>query len=248
MLLRREGWRSVCHIMVDEELTQRWVSFCKYHHRDVGDPNMPVNQEYPLNLDRPEIYAFLEDSAQPVFTDAMPTKTGYTQSSVASKQVGFFQSKLFWGIDEYYDVVEGEDLTAHPPNRGVVVGNFDIIVPQAQPVSISVIGVLLIQNGVSAQQKSTIEATFQAYSPADGDPVDYAISKMQTDPTIKSGMFLVLYTCSIQKTTAQPTEHKDELDVLLGLYSGSGVTGGVHPGPGGNPPWWQFRRGSRQLF
>jgi hypothetical protein len=202
---------------------------------------MPVPTSYSLNLDRPEVYAFLQDPAQTTWSEPDPTKAGYSKSGVPNIAVGTIINRdsgsppkpctLTWGIHEYYNVIEGKDDTAHPPNKGVVVSQFDVIIPVDQPVSITVFAVLFTKDGISQQAKTMIEAAFQQYDPTSGvDPNDFAYSKMPADHSITPSMFDVFYTCRVQKN-GNAIEHDDQLNKILGQYDGT-TQGIVFPFPG----------------
>src|SRR5437764_15062001 len=80
---------------------------------------LSIQQNYSPGLDRPEIYAFLVDPNQPTWTDAFPTRQGYSRPPTSSKLNGPpTVVPLIWAIRDYYDVI---DLSTGP--TGQVVGH-----------------------------------------------------------------------------------------------------------------------------
>lgn len=193
---------------------------------------MSVPLSYTPDLDRPEVYNFLQDNGNPGPWDApISTKAGYSISSQPKKPVGSFDQitpvvplQLFWAVQEWYEVIEGK-------SPGQVVGGFDIIVPWAQFVKIHISAVLQIKVGIPAPFVQQIELAFSDYQyPRDGDPNDYVVSKLGKNLSISRKMFSLDYTYTLERV-GKAVPHEQQKKALLDVYKDRG-NGSVVPGPG----------------
>ena len=174
---------------------------------------MSIQQDYKLNFDHKDVYAFLQDSARTRWDEPIPVRTGYTLSTIGEKLAGSTQPgmnvveqdedgntvnktltgplNLTWAAHEFYEVVEGYDPATS--NNGTVVGTFDVYVPMTQPVTVTIYSSLRNKTGISAQQKKEIEDAFKAYDYAtDGDALDYMAKKLASSASVKATMFDVV--------------------------------------------------------
>ncbi len=190
-----------------------------------------LQQGFSPNLDRKEVTTFLASVAQ-TWSDQPPRKPGYDLSLMPMKLAPPSPPlELAYAVSEKYEVVEGRTGA----NKGVVVGNFDVVVPVVQRVAMTVASALLVKTTATAAQKQAIEAAFQQYSyPLSGDPDDFIRARMAGDPTITKDLFVVAHTFSLDKGGNAAQRHDEQLNALLAQYDGS-AQGSVTEAPGGPP-------------
>src|SRR5262249_13355618 len=113
----------------------------------------PIQFDFSANLDRDEIYKFLDNSAMTTWEAPLALPKGYSQSSAAKKPVGL--------IDKYPDDIQSS-LRGQPvrlwwarqaqcraqqgTGTGQFVGTSEVTIPCSWQVNINVFAVLLIKN------------------------------------------------------------------------------------------------------
>lgn len=195
---------------------------------------MSVNTIASIDLNKPEIFAFLRNNAATSWDAPVTPPVGYVASAAPLKPSGTISEyaagkpiALIRSVREYYEVLEG-------PSPGQNVGNFDVVVPIERTVHVHVSAALFIQAGVTSTNATKIENVFGQYEyPRDGDPNQYVHEKLNENGSITADMFLVGSTYSVEKVGPDKI-WGGERERILDAFNGKG-DGSVIPGENMRP-------------
>jgi hypothetical protein len=194
----------------------------------------PIQFDFATDLDKDDIYKFLDNTATTKW-DAPPIViTNYTQSTAANpKPVGSIDKypdtaapplqgapiRLWWAVQKRCRVFEGA-------GKGQLVGTPKVVIPRSWQVTIQVFAVLFIYNDntvVTPTIKAKIENAFNAFqypNPQHEGPMEYLQRILSGDPTIKADYFSVVNTFSITKVSGS-LKAQDDVDLAArNLYGG----------------------------
>lgn len=198
--------------------------------------------ETEANLD------FVADQGQTTIRGPEPTRPGYlpleTREAGSFEEVEWLDQKtgklskrrlsLFWSVHERYTVFE------RARKRVASIGDIDVIVPQEQPLRLTVLAYLLVgEHDVDPADKNTIVDLFRAYDPRKHKTVDeYVQSLGQTYGHLPFNRIAIAYGYKLDKV-GQSQDRHEVRDAILGAYEGK-LRGEVFPRPtdqgDGQPP------------
>jgi hypothetical protein len=102
--------------------------------------------------------------------------------------------------------------------RGRLLTRFNVVIMTEQPFRYTQIPTLFVKDALTAAIKSRIIAAFQGFNAASGDPIQYAISKLDKDIAMDS--FSVMATYRLDKV-GPPVPHTEQRDHILRLLDGT---------------------------
>jgi len=201
-----------------------------------------IPQDYSPNLMTTDVLKFVCDEQLGPGSrhiEPLPKRTAYTIAgnqrdagsfdavdSVDPKSGNSFKKPLtlFWSYDEHYSVMQGK----HPHIK--LLGDFEIIVPQEQPVKVYIFANLLIKDGTPSDLVLKISNAFSTYNAKiHGDARKYAEDQLKSDPLLTADMALILYSFELEKI-GPSQDHSEIRDARLAIYEGA-ISGTIYPSP-----------------